>query len=201
MKRYLIAVFLGGLLISGCATARLGTGPDVYSLKKYPAGTRVAVAKVADARGSDSAGMIGGCGIKIKAKELEALATNYLLDGMSRYFMTNISQVENVSAETVPQLASENDAAYFVSARIASLKMSSLDALLQPVEVSCDLDLKVYDRSGKEVLRKTFTGSYQERIGLSIVEKATGKLAERTVQNAVANLVKDTELQRLLKAE
>ena len=189
------------LFLAGCATARLGTGPDVYSLKEYPGGTRVAVARVVDARGSDSAGTIGGCGIKIKAKELEALATNYLLDGANRYLGANISRVENVSAGTVPQLASENDAIYFMSARITGLKMSSLDAIMQPVEVSCDLDLKVYDRKGHEVFQKTFKGSYQERIGFSIVEKATGKLAERTVQDAVSNLVKDPELRELLKAE
>lgn len=67
--RRLAGVFFVVFLISGCATARLGTGPEAYALKEYPKGSRVAVAKVMDARGSDSAGMIGGCGVKVKAKE------------------------------------------------------------------------------------------------------------------------------------
>ena len=201
MKYRWVLVLLGGFLISGCATARLGAGPDVYSLKEYPEGMRVAVAKVADVRGSDSAGTIGGCGIKIKGKELEPLATSYLLDGMSRYLMVNISRVEDISAGKVPQLAVANNAVYFVSAGITRLKMHSFDALMQPVEADCGLDLKIYDRQGREVFQKTFTGSYQERIGLSIVEKTTGKIAERTVQDAVSNLVKDPELQKLLKRE
>lgn len=187
-------------MICGCATARLGTGPDVYSLAGYPQGAHVGIVKVADARGTDNAGMIGGCGIKIKGDDLSTLATNYLLDGVNRQLCVNVVRMKETAPDAAVAAASGYGVQYMIFAKIHQLKMSSLDALMQPVEVECNLGLKVYDSSGKEILDKSFTGYYQERIGLSIVDKATGKLTERVVRDAVSNLVKDPELQGILKA-
>jgi uncharacterized lipoprotein YajG len=200
MKKEL--VILGSLFfLIGCATARLGTGPEVYSLVEYPSTVRVGVAKAVDARGTDSAGTIGACGIKIKDDELSTLATNYLLDGLNRQVKTNTVRVEKVSSENVSQLAAEHNVVYIVIAKISELKMFSADAIMQPVQVDCIMDLEIFDKTGRQVFHKSFAGAYQERIGLSIVDKATGRLAERAVKDAVANLVKDPELQRILQSK
>jgi hypothetical protein len=191
MKRIAIALVLA--VFTGCAAARLPKGPDVYSLPEYPSAPKVGVAKVADARESTKAGHIGATSVRVD-KDVADLTTNYLLDALNRDMKLNVAHAEATGPAGIASMASQQGMDAVLVSAIKRVEMSSADAVMQPVHTVVDMECVVYGRDGSERYRRLFSGSYDKRIGITIVDKATGELVENAVKETVTSLAKDPGL-------
>lgn len=196
MKKTLVAAFLG-VLITGCATARLSQGPDTFSLIEHSNAVRIGVPKATDARGTNKAGTIGAAFIQVKS-ELVDLTTNYLINYLNTRLNANVIRIKTVDSQEISSVSSQYQADRIFILKIKRLKMFSADALMQPVEVDLDLAFEVYDQTGKQIYKQEVTGHHEKRIGISIVDKTTGQLVEAAVLDAMNNLVKDPGLKKSL---
>lgn len=184
--------------ISGCATAKLPAGPDIYGLNKYSDVGAVAVSKVVDERGTISAGTIGATGVRVK-NDVVPLTTNYLLSMMNTNLNLNVIPVGSLSSASAGEVLGQSDAGGGILLKIKSLKLHSVDAMMQPVEVDMDVDVAVFERGGKVVVEKSVSGHYEKRIGLSIVDKSTGELVDQVVRETIANVIKDSDIKLALE--
>lgn len=196
MKTLLTAVLVGAL-VNGCATAKLSGGPDTFSLIEHPNTVRVGVPRVVDERGTSNVGTIGAAFIQVKS-ELVDLTTNYLINHLNTRMNLNVERLKTAAAQDIAAASLLHQTERVLVVRIKRLKMFSMDALMQPVEVDLDLECEVYDAVGKLIYRQTITGRHEKRIGISIVDKTTGKLVESAVLDAMNNLVKDPGLKKSL---
>ena len=106
----------------------------------------------------------------------------------------NVLRIPEAPEEDFAESASQHQLDGVMAGTIRALRMYSADAIMQPVRVDMDLDFEIYDRIGNQVYRTTIHGHYEERIGITIVDKSTGRLVEATVQNAIDNLARDSGL-------
>lgn len=185
-----------GTLTSGCATARLSQGPDTYALEHHTGVKTLGITKVVDKRGSFSAGSIGAAGIKVKGNLVD-LTTNYVIKNVHDYLNMNVERVGSDEAQ-MASLIQEKNLAGVLQVEIPELKMFSADALMQPVETKILLDVILFDKTGKQIYKTRVMGNYEKRIGLTIVDKATGELVEKVVSDAASQLVKDQGLVKAL---
>lgn len=196
-QKIVIMIALLGIL-EGCATARLPKSPDIYALQQFPTATRLAVPKVIDQRGTNNAGTIGAAGIRVK-DEIVDFTTNHLLHELNNRLNVNVVTTGAVDEDQASQAVETTNTDGLVIAKIKKLKMHSMDALMQPVEVDMDMDVLVFDKQGQKLLEKTIIGHYEKRIGLSVVDKSTGELVDSTVQDTMHNLVKDTDFKNAIQ--
>lgn len=184
-------VFLSAL-ISGCATAKLSRGPDTFSLIEHSNALRVGIPRVVDERGTANIGTIGAAFIQVKG-ELVDLTTNYLINHLNTKMDLNVERLKGIASAPSQQ---PTDRVLVV--RIKKLKMFSIDALMQPVEVDLDLECEVYGPGGQLIHKQAIMGHHEKRIGILIGEQTTGKLVEAAVLDAMNNLVKDPGIKESL---
>lgn len=196
LKSVLVLALLA--VFTGCATARLPESPDIFSLQQFSTSTRIAVPKVVDERGTNNAGTIGAAGIKVK-DEIVDFTTNHLLHALNTRLNVNVVTTGPVNEAQASQAVETSNTNGLVIAKIKRLKMHSIDALMQPVEVDMDMDVLVYDKQGQKLIEKTIIGHYEKRIGLGIVDKSTGELVDATVKETMQNLVKDTDFKNAIQ--
>lgn|SRR3989338_2025715 len=199
MKKILIMI-LTGLVLSSCATARLAKGPDTFALLQHSGGVNLGVSKVLDERESKNVGTIGAAGIRVN-DEIGPLTTNYLISFLNSKLNANIVRLPDVDKTTVPAIAKQNNVDKVMVARIKRIKMFSMDALMQPVEVDMDLEVTVFDAAGSEIYQQMIQGHYEKRIGLTIVDKSTGELVEAAVKDTVSNLITNRNFQTVLSQQ
>ncbi len=190
----------GGVFLSGCATAKLGSGPDVFALPQLKDRPVIGVSKVTDTRGGTQVGTIGAAGIRVKANDLTALTTNYLLNTLSSKLDMNIQTVANFEGSDMPHYLKLKHLNGYLTASVTRLKMFSADAIMQPVETNLDLQIKVYDQNGEILYDQTVSGSFEKRIGLSIVDKSTGELVNSVVEKTMEVLAQDSSLRKALES-
>jgi hypothetical protein len=192
-------ILAGLFVVAGCATARLSKGPDVYTVSQHPSGLKVGVAKVVDQRESTKAGSIGATSVRVD-KDIADMTTNYLIQTLDQQMQVNVVPVEASTPAGVASIASQRGVDAVVVSQITSVKMFSADAIMQPVSTSIDMNTVVYNRDGSEKYRRSFSGKYEKRIGLTIVDKATGELVEEAVKDMMAGVGRDTGLKEALQA-
>ena len=171
--------------LTGCATARLSKGPDPSLLIQHKEISPVGVANAVDDRESEKIGTIGATSIVVKKNDLVDLVGNHLI----RYINEN---------DSIKLVATKKKVEGVIVLRIKSLKMFSMDALLQPVEVDLTLELVVFDERGQEIYHRIADGHYEKRIGISVVEKSAGELVEAVVKETLSQYVKDAELKKVI---
>lgn len=196
MKKIVTIAFLS-VFVSGCASAKLSRGPDTFPLIEHTHSLRVGVPQAVDERGTNRAGTIGAAFIQVKS-ELADLTTNYLINYLNTRLNLNVERIQMAAVQDFATIFSQHNMDRVLIVKIKRLKMFSVDALMQPVEVDLDLECEVYDPSGNLIYRQTFMGHHEKRIGISIVDKTTGKLVEAAVLDAMNNLVKDPGLKKSL---
>ncbi len=197
MKKLPFALILLGLW-SGCTTARLPKSPDIYSLKSSSSNITIVIEKVSDERGTTKAGTIGAAGILVKDEIIE-FTTNHLVSTLNSHMNVNIVMTGSVSPSQVNEIVHSRNANGLVAAKIKSLKIHSIDAIMQPVEVDMDLNVVVYNRQGEQIMEKTFIGHYEKRMGIvAMVDKATGELVDSVVKETMYSLVKDPEFKKAI---
>ncbi len=191
------AILASSLILSGCATARLSQGPDIQSLKSHAGAAQVAVAMVEDGRGATHAGSIGATSIDVPTSVTD-MVYHYLIAELNSNFGLNIKEAGKLSQEDVAQAVSSSGADKVVVSKINSIKISSFDAIMQPVQTQIQLDLSVLDRRGQAIYKHSYLGEYEERIGLSMVDSKTGQLVESSVQQLMKEITNDADLKQAL---
>lgn len=194
----LLIVLTLAFVASGCATAHLAQGPDIQSLALRDGAPQVAVAMVKDARTSTHAGSVGAASVTVPVT-IKNQVNNYLVNNLYDHFEVNIKQVGEVTDEAGATTASLYGANKLVVSQISSLKMSSFDAIMQPVHTEIQLDLSVYDQTGQSIHESSYFGTYDERIGLSFSDSKTGQLVEASVQDLMRQVSGDEDLKKVLE--
>ena len=185
------------VFVSGCATAQLAKGPDTNFLKSHAGSSQVAVAMVEDIRTTTRAGSIGATSVNVPAN-VSLMVYNYLVICLNENFRVNIKEPGKTSQENNGQPASSPGSDRVIVSKISSIKISSFDAIMQPVQTEVKLDLSVLDQKGQLVYKQSYFGKYEERIGISIVDSKTGQLVEAAVKNLMMEISNDNGLKNAL---
>lgn len=186
------------LLTNGCATAKLSKGPDPAVLINHDEIAPIGVATAMDERDSEKIGTIGATSIVVKKNDLVDLVGNHLVRYINEKIGLNVERVQVTGNDSIKLVATKKKVEGVIVLRIKSLKMFSMDALLQPVEVNLTLELVVFDESGQEIYRRIADGHYEKRIGITVVEKSAGELVEAVVKETLSQYVKDSELKKII---
>lgn len=187
------AVIAAAMACSGCASARIAQGPTITSLQMRDNKPVVAVAMVRDARGHDRVGTIGGLTVNVPPS-VKTTLNNYLVSTIYDNFAVSVKPVEE--GATKPGQGVEK----LVSSKIESVTMFSIDAILQPVDTRCVMPLVVYDASGQKVYEKTYSGFYQERIGMAWdTDGVVGNLVEDAIRDMMKQVAADGKLKAILE--
>ena len=188
-----IFLVLAVSLVSGCATAQLAKGPDIGTLKQNSGATQVSVAMVEDARATTHAGSIGATSIDVP-KDVNTMVYNYLVSHLNEDLGVNIKEAGRVSQQDIAQMGADR----LIVSEISSIKVSSFDAIMQPVQTEILLNLSVLNKQGQSVYKQTYLGKYEERIGISIVASKTGQLVESAVKNLISQITSDSNFKKAL---
>lgn len=184
--------------VTGCATARLSKGPDTSLLVQHKEVSPIGVADAVDDRKSEKIGTIGATSIVVKKNDLVDLVGNHLIRYISEKIGLNVERVQINENDSIKLVAMKKKVEGVIVLRIKSLRMFSMDALLQPVEVDLTLELIVFDEVGQEIYHRIADGHYEKRIGISVVEKSAGELVETVVKETLSQYVKDAELKKII---
>ena len=197
MKRTIVWI-IGLIVLSGCATAKLSKGPDPAVLIHHDEIAPIGVATAMDERDSEKIGTIGATSIVVKKNDLVDLVGNHLVRYINEKIGLNVERVQVTDNDSIKLVATKKKVEGVIVLRIKSLKMFSMDALLQPVEVNLTLELVVFDEVGQEIYRRIADGHYAKRIGITVVEKSAGELVEAVVKETLSQYVKDSELKKII---
>lgn len=193
-------VIPGLLLLStvGCATARLPKGPDTSILIRHQEPAPVVAARALDERGSEKIGAIGATTIFVRKSELVNLVSNHLIRYLNEKVGLDVERVQTIETDSIQLTATKKKAEGVILLRIKSLRMFSLDALLDPVQTDLTLELIVFDERGEAIYRRAVTGRHEKRIGISVVEKSAGELVESVVKETLRQYLRDRDLRRII---
>ncbi len=197
MKK-LIVWILGLIVLSGCATAKLSKGPDPAILIHHEESVPIGVVTTMDERESEKIGTIGATSIVVKKNDLVDLVGNHLIRYINEKIGLNVERVQINENDSIKLVATKKKVEGVIVLRIKSLRMFSIDAILQPVEVNLTLELIVFDEVGQEIYHRIADGHYEKRIGISVVEKSAGELVEAVVKETLSQYVKDPELKKII---
>jgi len=185
------------LLATGCTTARLSGGPDVYALAEHANALRMGVTQIVDERKSDHLGTVGAAGIRVRREDVTELATNYLLHILNAKMDTNVVRVNQVTPSDIPALVEREQIDGVIVCRIKNLSLFSIDAIMQPTKVEMDLEVEVYNRAGALMYSEIANGYYSKRIW-PMTQNGAGKLVESAIQDVMSKLAKDSYLKKSL---
>jgi len=190
--RLMIAVILAFAVI-GCATAKLPAVPSLDSMTTFSDAMTLGVS-VKDSRAKEGVGTIGAAGIIVKKTDVVDFLAKQLIHNINREFMINVVQVFTGEPEKVVK---GNDKMLAVD--IKRIKMRSIDAIMEPVNVEMDIDLSLFNDSGEKIYQNSYTGQYRETIGFSIVEKKTGQLVDKVINDVITKIFQDSQFVNKLR--
>ncbi len=95
--RQIARVLCAAILLAGCGTARLSSGPDVSSLLDHPNAVRWAVAKTVDERAGTKVGTIGFASIHVKHEDLILLTSNHLIECLNQKMDLNVVTIPDAT--------------------------------------------------------------------------------------------------------
>ena len=187
--------------ISGCATARLPSGPEVFSPYHHKDKVTIGIIKVQDSRDDKKAGAIGLAPIYVEGKDLTNMVTNYLIDCINRRLQFNVINVSAYQTNDMKELTKKHNIQGIALLNITKLEMNSFDAIIESVKVDMEADLQIFNKDGEKVYEDIFKGHYEERIGMVLnVDKATGELVEEVTKKVMDEIAITERLRGTLKA-
>ncbi|MBI4398158.1 MAG: hypothetical protein HY586_03440 [Candidatus Omnitrophica bacterium] len=195
----LAGILMAALFVSGCAmTAKLPQAPDASSFTRYPDVASVGVAKVQDVRGTVKAGAISAQPVEVK-EDITDFCTKYLINSLNSDMKVNVTLIEEtLPANDIPLLAAQKGLDRILISKLISVKFSSLDAIMDPVQTDMQMDVYVYNQSGELILKRNFFGKAEKWLGLGTSIKSTGKLVQESTLNLMGTLASDAELKSAL---
>jgi hypothetical protein len=179
-------LLIGAIFLTSCATASLPKAPSTADLTHFNDVSTIGV-QVTDSREGTRVGSIGATTVSVK-EDLAEFVNSYLVSTLNQNLQMNVIGLYGDSLNVVS--AGTNGS---VHADIVSLQMVSADALMDPVDVRLVMYIKLKNGAGKTIYNETLVGDFSKWIGISIVDKSTGKLVESVVQSAMTNLISKPE--------
>ncbi len=199
-KKLESGIFLTCVLFTvvGCTTVTLPSGPKAFALVQYPNAVTLGVPKVEDARGVAKMGTIGALSINMDDK-VTGFVSDYLINCLNNDLKMNVQRIKDVNAADLTSIAKEYHLDRIVVGKIISLKMFSIDAILQPVETTIVLDITIYNQDGSKIYGNNFLGNNIKRVNALAVQTSAGKLVEEAVKDSMIKVKVDDDFQKALK--
>jgi len=197
---YFVLLTLLLLTITGCATSRIPSGPETFSTIQYEGKPKLGIIKAQDSRKEKKAGNIGLAVINVESEDLTNMVTNHLVHCVNNDLQFNVEKVGAYLPKDMNMVATQYGTSGTITLNVLRLELRSFDAILEPVETDIDAKVQVYDQEGKLVYEEIINGHYSERIGLSIVDKATGELINKATESLIKNIAINLNLRKTLTA-
>ena len=153
---------------------------------------------VQDARGNTRAGTIGATSVDVPAT-VKGTVNNYLINDLYGNFKVNVKPAGELPGGKGS--ASSFGADKLVASKITGISIQSFDAIMEPVHTQIHLNLSVYDAQGTSVYEHAYTGLYEERIGISLVDSKTGQLVEQSIKFLMGQITGDDALKKALESK
>jgi hypothetical protein len=187
-------------LLSGCATAMLPQGPDIYSFSVKPNAPSIIVARAIDERtDKQRLGSIGATRFSMKADPVELVGKEAVAALYDHGFNARLGQLSPDQPETFAEEARRSEAQGILALRIKALSIESFDLLMDPPTAKATLQATLYDHQGNTVETSEVTGLVQHGISAFSLEKSGGKLVGEAIREAAMNLTKPGALGTALK--
>lgn len=194
---FFIMVGLFGL--TGCASAQPGTSPETtHAIVQHKEVTMPEAVKVMDDRGNKKARTIGATVIQTNGNNLVELVTDHFIKYINDKARLNVVKVAIKESDVIEEVVDTYKLEGMAILKIKELRVFSIDAFIQPVEVDLLLELSIFDKSGQKIYNRTISGHHEERIGLIIVENNVENLVEIVLKDALNQYGKDPELKKII---
>lgn len=182
-------------LLSGCATAMLPQGPDIYSFSVRPNAPSIVVARAVDERANKQhLGSIGATQYSMKADPVELVGKEAVAALYEQGFNGTLGHVSSDQPGTFAEEAQRSRAQGVLALRIKSISIGSFDILMDPPTAKATLQATLYDRQGKVMETSEVTGLVQRRIGALALEKNSGQLVGEAIHDAARRLMGGSSL-------
>lgn len=191
-------LFLSCFLFAGCMTAKLPSGPDIYSLNAFEDHVLLGIPKVNDTRENTTLGSLGVESVKAPKKELSLLVTNYLVNTLNSSWEVNVERLAPLDEGQIAGLLAERKLDNILVAEIVGLRLFSLDTVFQPIKAKLDLWVRVYDGKPNPVFNAFYAGEVSDWVGLNTTERKMGLIVDAAVKNAMTKMLEDQALKQLL---
>ena len=198
LKRWALISSL--LILSGCATVPISSGPNVYSLSKLEGAPLVVVPQVEDNRvDKKRLGTIGAASFNTESDLAESV-TNQLLaqlhgDGFN---FERSAYIDPKDINQVTEEVSSNNGAGLLYVSLEEVKLFSFDSLMQPTEVNITLHVILFDKEGNVLFDDGIQSSVSKRLGIA-TQGAVAKLVEQAITQSVSDLMNQEEFSSGLK--
>ncbi len=187
---YKALIPFAALLLSGCATATLPQGPNIYSLAPRPGAATILVAQPADQRTDKKRlGSIGALSLSMKADPSELLAKEMVAALYEQNVNGVMGHVSSGAPADFAQAARQANAQGVLALNIRSISIKSFDVLMDPPTAEVTLQASLYNSQGNTVESDTVTGHVQKRINTFSSERATGELVGEAIHDAAQRLM------------
>ncbi len=127
--------------------------------------------------------------------DLRELVTHYLVHYIHLKAGLSVERIQRDDSRAIELIAAQDKKEESVFLRVDRLRLFSENALLEPLEAELTLEVRVLDRNGAEIYRKTVTGYHAVFV---LFEEGRAILAEGTVKDALKQLIKDPELKGII---
>ena len=199
-SRITLALLISGLFLSGCATATLPQGPDIYSLAPRSNTGTILVAHVVDQRtDKQHLGNIGALGLSMKTDPSELVAKEVVAALYQEGINSTLGHASSDNPTAFPQTAQQANAQGILALAIQSISIKSFDALMDPPTAEIVLQATLYDNQGNAVESENITGHVQRKINTFAADRATGELVGEAAHDAAQRLVNHPTFSATLK--
>ncbi len=189
-----------GFVLTGCASLPIATGPDIYSLARIQGAPTIVVPKVVDNRADkERVGTIGLAGFSTKADIAQAL-TNRVAASLhgDGYNFSGAPVIVPTNSEAVKMEVARNQAQGLLYISLEEVRLFSMDAILQPTEVTVKTRVMFFNKNGKVLFERPFEAVASKTIGLA-TQGSVGHLVEQALNRSVESLIADQDFRNILE--
>ena len=186
-------------LFAGCQTVRMPTGPDVDHLTPLDHAPLLAVC-ARDHREKDRIGMIGGTSIMVPREDASKTLENYIRQtlyqaGINSSIQSGCADVSQ--GQSAKDMVSRSRADGLLIFNIQTIKVGSVDLLLDPPHYELESSASLYMADGKLYLERNFFSSIKNQ---SIGSNGQGKAVASLMEDAAEKLRNLSQFNEYLKS-
>jgi len=187
---------LSCLLLTGCQTMKIPSGPDIAKLEPLT-NAPTFVAAVQDSREKAKIGNICLTSISAKKDQVIACAQNYLEkflydQGIDSEFVQGLNVAD---PEKIRQSIQQTGASGAIYLDVYTITVKSIDILMDPPKYGLFGEVVICGRDGQPVYR---TEVQSNTISQSLTEKGKGEALAQLIQNAVESLGQNARFKKEL---
>lgn len=186
-----LVVFLPGCISQYAKFPKVAETALPADSQNYPV---LGLSAIKDNRSSESAGGVGG--VKLKAgDELKQYIYTTLRNKLTEQGF-NIHLAEDPFGE---KSGTGMTGLKTVSVTLQSASIDTADALMFPAESEVQITAQVFSASGDVLFARQYSGHHSKRIGLSGTGKKEGSYIALAADQAIQNIINDTEFIAAIK--